>query len=514
MGLLEKARALLQLHEQEKHSNDVKKELLYHHQELLLNLLELQRQLVEASTEQKFWQFFLNSVRAQTGCQQSAIFYLEQDHIILRHSYGYAFDTDFRFAFDSPFIKFLQQQQGIVSLTDVVAQLGGRELVWLKALQPDLILPLYNFDKLSGILFLSKNNAVQNSSLQFSSEEKIYVQLVAEIFAYFYDNIKKIIYVEEQKKIWQQQQSLQDAYNRFIADLEICKNVQQAIEVIADFLKNNIKNGKYALLTTTKKQLFTPLLSHGLLPETTQRLQFFENQKWIEESQVYSGWSKYNKFHEDKDLQAALENEPFLKQESHSNYQMHSLPIYHYGQLKAIFVLFKTEQVLKTEQLHHLQAALNNFMWFRFGMMFYEDNDSFEEILQQTLSNPLRTIRSAYQRFEWKFKNERRNYGIITIRFSNLERLKLLVGEKHAEKIIYDLKDLITNKQSNNDILSAISPHLYLLLLDNYSEADCYHLAVKIEELFKSYEEKQRPILQIKSFARANTAYVSFEELF
>lgn len=519
MGLKQKAIALLQQEEKENiPQNDFQeKERLHRRQEMLLNLLELERQLVNSNSEQQFWKTLSNTITAQTGATQIAVFFQEEDRIVLKEAHGYTFDPNFRFPVQSKLIDLVKNTQNALVFKDIVNQLQGREFVWLKSLQPSLLVPLYHFEEFAGLFLLGIPLSKNGEQTHYSNEEKIYLILLGEILGYFYENVKKLLYSESQKQIWSEREHLQNIYNLYIQNLEICQSVDQGMYALKNFLSSVIQEGKYSLLYQTEEEKFTQIFSVGLQPETVGRLRFSNKEKWIQESRGYNGWSLYKGFREDKNLFTALEYEKveFEPKDNTVIYEMHSLPLYMHGFLEGIFLVFNTTNHLKEDGLHYIQSAINNFIWFRESMLSASGNETLQSVLKKALVDPLFSVRSLYQEYESEFRVQQKSYALIALHFSNLDRLRLLLGERHTEKIEVELKNHVLPKLQEHDLFSRISPQRYLILLKYYNESDCYRFAEEIEQLFrKNYQEKERPILQIKNFSRVQNPFVPFEELF
>lgn len=522
MGLQQKAKEILRQDELKKKVSAQEHFFLNQRQEMLVNLLELGRALVNSRREKDFWKTLSSAITAQTGSRQIAIFFREQERIVLKSSLGFHFNPGFRFPLNSRLIMLLQEKKELLEFEQIEAHLRGREFVWLKSLQPRLIVPLYqnedNHENLAGLLLVSPPLSSQEEK-SYSHEEKVYLTLLGEILGYFYENVKRMIYVQEQTKLWQKREELQKKYNMFLEDMQVCQSMDTAIRNCRNFLASLINNGTYALLSVVRDgKTFVSVFTQGLLPETEGRMRFSESENWIQESRSYSGWSKYQDFDEDDNLLSVLEYEMIATQKKEHDdeiCEMHVLPLYMLGFLKGLFLFFGSQNNLEDDSLHYIQAALQQFMWFRESLSLDYGGDSLQTIVHKSLQDPLFSLRERYNQYEKQFKADLQPYSVVTIRFSNYARLQKLGGKPLLQNITKKIQNYFSEKLNEQDFYAQIFPQQYIIVLKNYNNKKAYRFSEGLEKILRgNYREKERPLLQIKTVSRLDNDFMSFEELF
>jgi len=453
--------------------------------EALYNLLDLCKELTLIEKETELWSTLLFALLGQIGSREAAIFFKEEktNQLILKAVKGFVLETDFRLSKDNEIEKIIEGNPTLYYVKDMIPKIRDIHQQWLEAMNAELIIPLMRYEEFVGFIILGKPIGLMDYNL----DDLLYLKLYGEIVGSFYESISRIIYVSEQKEIWDQREKRHLRFMMFMEQLEKNQNIEEVKILLRDLLFDEFGFSMYIMLLADG-DMFFPDVSQGLKEETVKAFEVQASEPWIWENRLMDDWFRYVDFKEDLNLYEKFSAEDF----SIIN-QMYILPLNFEGQLKATFLLFEVEKAISKEDLRYIQAILKSYFLTIYTKTIRK---KLIDQLHEAERDPLFALRKYISEQEKNLKNKGIPYSIISFKISNGERLENLLGAQKMMSIKYDIKKFFSNLISRDQYFSEVFPNHFLLILD---KADNKHTQKIVNQVFKDIRfyfplEENRPL--------------------
>ncbi|MDH5721657.1 MAG: hypothetical protein OEZ13_13720 [Spirochaetia bacterium] len=455
--------------------------------EALLNLVEVIKELGALDDEDELWNTLLFSILGQMGSKKASIFFKQDERLSHKASKGFIIEDEFKLPKRSSIERIIKKDNAIHYLNSLVKEVEGDEKNWLLSLDAELIIPILRYEDIVGFIILGKSVGNKDYNL----DELLYLKLLGETLGSLYESIKRIVYVNQQKNIWQEREYKHANFLNFLSALETEADKEKIQEIFLRLIEENYSLAMFALLIK-EDNFFKPVLHRGLKTKTMENFDIPITESWVIESRNEKQWYSYIDFKDNIHL-----TERFSGEDKKIIQTMYVLPMFFRGQLEGLFLLFEVKKPLNDDDLKYLQSILNAYFWHTKSVNLTEKQENQLNSLRQDPLYPLRTLLEEKEEL-WGKKYI--PYSILLIKISNIERLKNLFGENREIKIRSQIRQILEEKISNEDFLAEIFPSQFLLLLKGKTRSDTWQISKAAQKnINKQYpDENARPLLNYR----------------
>ena len=469
--------------------------------ESLLNLIELCKELGFVEDEDELWSTVIYGLLGQIGSREAAIFLKIHDRFELKADRGFIIDPQFKLPRRSGIERVLSKEAALYYVKDILDKIVAEEKTWLQSLNAEIVIPIMKYEEVAGFILLGKPIGADD----FHLDDLLYLKLFGEVLGSFYDSINRIIFISEQRKLWQEREERHHVYLGYLEKLNRASDIEESTSLVKRVVHDDFSIRLYLFLARDG-QSFRPYLSAGLKKQTIDSFTVPVSEDWLWESRHHSTWYNFVDFKDHERLTNRFSPEDLTIVQS-----MYLLPLFFQKELEGLFIVFEVNRTLGQDDLSYLQSILQTHFFYK---LTSDLETRFKDQLEEQRVDPLMALKKLQKSFEESLEKKKIPYSLVTFQISNASRLGNLLGAEKLFSIKSEVKGILTTETTGDDFVAEIFPSHFLLILKGQTKSDTWSLSKLVQKkVAKLYpEEETRPLLRVKSVSRPDQNLVDLSD--
>ncbi|MDH4198999.1 MAG: hypothetical protein OEV66_01335 [Spirochaetia bacterium] len=473
--------------------------------EALINLLELCKELALTENPEDLWESILFNILGQVGAREAAIFIHDDQRMELKASKGFIFPDEFHLSKRSGIERVLNKDLNIHYGNKILMNIVGDEYNWFSSIQPELIIPVVQYENLFGFILLGKTI----SAADYSIEDLLYLKLLGEIIGAFYYTISQAEVLNNQKKLWSTREKIYQQYIYFQQQIQSGETPEKTKEIFETYMTNVFSFQAYLFFVLNEKNEYTLVSQKGLQKSSYDNLKFLPGDSDIYKFQQSHGWTAHNNLLENP---SSLFNLKFTREDLALFQESQVLSLFFHGSLYGFFILLKVQKEVPSEYMLYAQNLIISYFWYYLSHDYLKKA---EKNLKISITDPLGGIKNTLTRQEKKLAEKNISFGLLIVHIANLERISSILGEKQGESIRKKLRKNIGKEFKNFKFISDLFSNKIILIFENIEKSELWlydkSLVKKISIWFP--QEVKRPVIYNRIYHRPEDKEKNLEAL-
>ncbi|NUM41923.1 MAG: diguanylate cyclase, partial [Leptospiraceae bacterium] len=282
-----------------------------------LALFELIKEISLVESYDDFFEGLSYSLTGQIGCDSIAIFsskHAEFETLYLVDSHGIEVNPDWKIHRDDELYSIFCNEISVRYFFDIVAKIPTREKDFLNELSSEIIMPIHCHEKLYGLIFVGKNIAGED----YTVDDLEYIKIAGELAGSFFEKI------QETEKKNAQISNLNEVIkaNEIIISvsrkLSEVRNIDGAMDELFDTFSKELGVMRYTIFIFDREgeRGYIPFSSNVISPESIQKLHIERDSEIVGIVSNIPGVYNIENFREIRDLKRQISNDDlgFIKE--------------------------------------------------------------------------------------------------------------------------------------------------------------------------------------------------------
>jgi len=471
--------------------------------EALINLIELCKELAISENPEELWESLLFNILGQVGAREAAIFIKENNRMDLKAYRGFIFPENFTLSKRSGIERVLQKDLNIHYAAKLSSDIVGDEYHLFQSLQVELVIPILQFEELTGFLLLGKTIGATD----YSIEDLLYLKLLGEVVGSFRSVIQQSELLNNQKKIWNSREKVYQKYLYFQQQLQSGKTPEETAGIFNAYLSDLFTFEAYLLFILDEKEEYVLVSQKGLQEKSQKNLIFSPDEEVIFKCRQYNNWFTYPNL-----IGESMFSKNFTQEDQVILKDSRLLPLYFQGSLYGFFILLKVKNEPSAEFMSFAQNMIITYFWYYLSHVYL---NKAQKNLRIAITDPMHGIKSTIARHEKNLSTNQIPYALFVVQITNLDRLENLLGQRYAFSVRRKIKKILHEEFSGAKYISELFSNKFVVIFEGIDKSVLWmydkSLVKKIARAFE--DEHKRPIINNRLYARPEDKEKTLEQL-
>ena len=458
--------------------------------EALNHLLDTVREIAESESTEEIYSQLLLSIISHLGSRHAMLSLFEQEKTILRATRGFELPAGIS-TLSSEFWKNLFINEHTILYTRKIIEDHAQAEPLLLLSKCDVLLPLYNKSEMTGFLAVD-HPANQND---FTLDNLFFLQQAGNIMGALKQFANSAKISREASRYWHYRDQMTSAFNNFQAQIQLCKNSTDRLELLQRTLNEEFKLSVF-VLTLRDEFLLKPLLWQGISAHGASAFEMPLNDSWIQKFSTKSEFSEILNWKDDRTIVNRMKQEDL-----NTIARIFALPLFHEAGIAGMFLLFQVKEKLQDDVKSLIQGILQSFFWSEMSSRW---RNTAAQLKSLSLDDPYYSLKQYIEDLEQKLTASSTPYSVLSLQIENLNRITNILGPDAANQARSTVLASLRAEKSQNLRANEILPGKFVVILPGTEKAAVWTLTKKLhKEIAHQFpKEELRPILLSKMATR------------